>query len=241
MSLYLVLVLGSLLIPLLLSFDKKVAFYRHWPVLIPSIFITGVFFAAFDSYFAAKGIWGFNPRYHAGIVIAHLPLEEWLFFIFIPYASIFIHFVLKAYFPGIGLTGKTTRTISLTLIIILAAVIIAESDKAYSVTYFALMAFVLLISVILKGKLLNVFYISFTVILIPFIIVNGILTGSLIEGEVVWYNPDEITGIRLITIPVEDFAYGFSLILINLLLMDYFQKLISTRKNKENWKPGQPA
>jgi lycopene cyclase domain-containing protein len=62
--------------------------------------------------------------------------------------------------------------------------------------------------------------------------VNGILTGSLIEGEVVWYNPDEISGIRLITIPVEDFAYGFSLIFINLLFMDYFQRIISTRKIK---------
>jgi lycopene cyclase domain-containing protein len=103
------------------------------------------------------------------------------------------------------------------------------------------MAIVLLISVFQKGRLLNSFYISFPVILIPFIIVNGILTGSLIEGEIVWYNPAEITGIRLITIPVEDFAYGFSLIFINLLLIDYFQGLISNRKNKQNWKSGKPG
>ena len=69
------------------------------------------------------------------------------------------------------------------------------------------------------------------VILIPFIIVNGILTGSFIEGEIVWYNPDEITGIRLITIPVEDFAYGFSLILINLHLMNYFRKLFIKKQD----------
>lgn len=232
MPLYLALVLASISIPLLLSFDRKVAFYRYWPALFPSIIITGVFFAAFDSFFAAKGIWGFNPRYHTGFVLAHLPLEEWLFFILIPYSSIFIHFVLKAYFPGMGLKDKTTRTITFALIFIQAAVIMAEHDKAYSVTYFSLMMLVLMISLFHKRKLLNEFYLSFLVILIPFIIVNGILTGSLIEGEVVWYNEAEITGIRLITIPVEDFAYGFSLIFINLLLMDYFQKLISTRKNK---------
>lgn len=224
--------LGSISIPFLLSFDKNVAFYRYWPVLLPSILITGVFFAALDIYFAAKGIWGFNPRYHTGIILAHLPLEEWLFFILIPYASIFIHFVLKAYFPRAGLNDKTTRTITFTLILILAAGIITGPGKIYSVTYFSLMAIVLLFSVFQKVKLLNGFYISFLVILIPFIIVNGILTGSLIEGEVVWYNPAEITGFRLITIPVEDFAYGFSLIFINLLLMDYIQKLISKRKNK---------
>jgi len=232
MPLYLALVLGSISIPLLLSFDRKVAFYRYWPALLPSIIITGAFFAAFDSCFTAKGIWGFNPRYHTGIVLARLPFEEWLFFILVPYSSIFIHFVLKAYFPGMGFNDKTTRTITFILIFILAIVIVAEHDKTYSVTYFTLMTLVLIISFFHKGKLLNGFYISFLVILIPFIIVNGILTGSLIEEEVVWYNEAEITGIRLITIPVEDFAYGFSLIFINLLLMDHFRKLIDTRKNK---------
>lgn len=232
MPLYLALELGSICIPLLLSFDRKVAFYRQWPVLIPSILITGAFFAAFDIYFAAKRIWGFNPRYHSGIIIAHLPLEEWFFFILIPYASIFIHFVMKAYFPGLGFNDKTTRIVTFILIFFLAAVIIAERDKVYSVTYFSLMVLVLLISLLLKSKLLNGFYISFLVILIPFIMVNGILTGSLIEGEVVWYNHNEITGFRLITIPVEDFAYGFSLIFINLLFMDYFRNFINIRKNK---------
>jgi lycopene cyclase domain-containing protein len=51
-------------------------------------------------------------------------------------------------------------------------------------------------------------------------IVNGILTGSLIEKEVVWYNPDEILGLRVLTIPAEDFVYGFSLILFNLLVIN---------------------
>ena len=95
------------------------------------------------------------------------------------------------------------------------------------------MIVVLVISSIMKDRLLNRFYISFLVILIPFIIINGILTGSFIEGEVVWYNPEEITGIRLGTIPVEDFAYGFSMILINLMLMNFFSKqAISNKDNK---------
>ena len=154
-----------------------------------------------------------------------LPLEEWLFFIVIPYASIFIHYVLIAYFPDAILPDKTTRMISAVINGNLAIAIILNPDRAYSVVYFSLMIIVLLISMFERTGLLNRFYISFPVILIPFIIINGILTGSFIDGEVVWYNSDEITGIRMITIPVEDFAYGFSLILINLLLMNYFRKL----------------
>jgi len=60
--------------------------------------------------------------------------------------------------------------------------------------------------------------------LIPFFIVNGILTGSFIENEVVWYNNDENLGIRLFTIPIEDTIYAFTLILTTLALTEYFQK-----------------
>jgi len=225
MPLYLILLILSIFFPLVLSFDKKVGFYKHWPVLLPSLLLTGALFIVFDIYFAREGIWGFNPQYHSGIVPAGLPLEEWLFFIVIPYSSIFIHYVLIAYFPNGILPGKTTKMISAVLMAILLFAIILNPDRAYSVVYFSLMIAVLLISLFEKTGLLNRFFISFPVILVPFIIINGILTGSFIEGEVVWYNETEITGLRLITIPVEDFAYGFSLILINLLLMNYFRKL----------------
>jgi lycopene cyclase domain-containing protein len=87
------------------------------------------------------------------------------------------------------------------------------------------MILVLVAGLFEKTQVLNRFYVSFPVILIPFLIVNGILTGSLIPGEVVWYNTEEILGIRILTVPVEDFAYGFSLILTNLMLMNYFRRL----------------
>jgi lycopene cyclase domain-containing protein len=60
--------------------------------------------------------------------------------------------------------------------------------------------------------------------LIPFFIVNGILTGTGINEEVVWYNDEENLGIRLLTIPVEDIFYAFSLILLNLLLFKKFKQ-----------------
>lgn len=233
MPLYLLLLICSTAFPLALSFDRKVAFFRHWPVLIPSLIITGAFFVMADIWFAKRAIWGFNPGYHSGIVLAGLPLEEWLFFIAIPYASIFIHYVLIAYFPEKILSDRATSAITITLIMILLPVILTHTGRSYTLVYLSLMPVVLLISSMMKDRLLNRFYISFLVILIPFIIVNGILTGSFIDGEVVWYNPEEITGIRLGTIPAEDFAYGFSLILINLMLMNCFRKK-KIKINKDN-------
>src|SRR6478609_5864849 len=94
---YLLLNLLSVLFPFLLSFDKKVAFYKHWRYLFPAIFITGVFFIAWDMLFTAKGIWSFNPHYITGIYIYNLPLEEVLFFLCVPYACVFIYEVMNAY------------------------------------------------------------------------------------------------------------------------------------------------
>ena len=73
-------------------------------------------------------------------------------------------------------------------------------------------------------KLLSSFYITFLVMLIPFFIVNGILTGTGIQEEVVWYNDEENLGIRILTIPAEDILYAFSLILLNLILFKKFKQ-----------------
>lgn len=165
-------------------------------------------------------------------MLAGLPLEEWLFFVVIPYASIFIHYVLKAYFPHMHLSERNTKITSVVIIVILLFCVLTYYEKAYSVVYFSLMIFVLIFSILGKKGLMNRFYLSFLVILIPFMIINGILTGSFIQGEVVWYNENEITGIRILTIPIEDFAYGFSLILINLLLMNYFRSIFYKDPNR---------
>ncbi|RZV65666.1 MAG: lycopene cyclase domain-containing protein, partial [Flavobacteriaceae bacterium] len=73
-------------------------------------------------------------------------------------------------------------------------------------------------------------YVTFLVMLIPFFIVNGILTGSFIEDQVVWYSDSEIIGIRLFTIPIEDTVYAFTMILTNLVLVEYLQKKFSAIK-----------
>jgi lycopene cyclase domain-containing protein len=50
------------------------------------------------------------------------------------------------------------------------------------------------------------------------------LTGSGIEGEVVWYNNQENLGARIFTIPIEDSAYAFSMLLFNLTVFKFFTK-----------------
>ena len=68
-------------------------------------------------------------------------------------------------------------------------------------------------------ELLRRYYLTFCVILIPFFLVNSVLTGSFIAEPVVWYNNAQNLGIRIGTVPVEDISYAFSLILLNLIVI----------------------
>ncbi len=93
-----------------------------------------------------------------------------------------------------------------------------------SITFILTSIFLNLHRWVWKTNYLGKFYVAFLFILIPFFIVNGILTGTGIEDQVVWYNNLENLGIRMGTIPVEDTFYGMLLILMNASLFEYLQK-----------------
>ena len=118
---------------------------------------------------------------------------------------------------------KATKFITITLIIVLSIVISLNTDKAYTFLNYGLLFVILLYSLFTKNQEIRSFYISFLVILIPFFIVNGILTGSFIEEPVVWYNNNENLGIRLGTIPIEDIGYAFVMLFSNIILIEKFK------------------
>jgi lycopene cyclase domain-containing protein len=51
------------------------------------------------------------------------------------------------------------------------------------------------------------------------LLVNGYLTGR----PVVLYGEEFFLGVRLFTIPIEDFLFGFSLITLSVVLWEYFK------------------
>lgn len=179
-------------------------------------------------------IWGFNPDHLNGFSIVNLPVEEILFFIAIPYACMFTYDIIKnEWFIKINRVYLKFFTLLLAASLIIIAIF--NTDKLYtSVTFFLTASFLLLHIYILKSNYLAHFYLSYLIIyLIPFIIVNGILTGSLIGEPIVWYNNTENLAIRIFTIPVEDFFYGMLLYLMNATI---YEKLLSSAKLNTNIK-----
>lgn len=222
MSLYLWLNLLSISVPFLVSFHPRIKLYKQWKSLFMALIITLVPFIIWDVYFTVQGYWGFNETYLSGLYFLHLPIEEWLFFICIPYACVFTHLSLLEINPKIGLSDKATSIVTYGLAIIFSLVLILNFSKAYTAVDMIFALIVLWMCYRIRPKLLNSFYLTFLVMLIPFFIVNGVLTGTGIEGNIVWYNDAQNLGIRMGTIPVEDSAYAFSMILMNLLLFFSF-------------------
>lgn len=223
-QIYLFLMVATVFFPLLFSFEKRVAYFRSWKYLFPAMIITATVFLMWDTIFTKNGVWGFNPDYIHQVYFLHLPLEEILFFFAVPFASIFIYMFLNKFWPNAGLFDKFAQHITVVIIVVALAVAIFNTDKAYTllnccyaVIFLGLQLFVI------KGTYMGRFYRFYLVHLIPFFIVNGILTGTGINGEVVWYNNEENLGIRLLTIPVEDTLYSMSLMLMNITLYEYFR------------------
>ena len=219
MSLYLFLNIASFLIPFLYSFEKRMKYSKRWKVILPSLIITALFFIIWDIIFTQMGVWRFNPRYHSGIEFFGLPIEEWLFFICIPYASIFIHFSFQYFLPNVALSDTVVKKIYWFLMLLIVPVTVLNYDRWYTFVNLSLFVIVLTIAVFKFSTILKTYFITFLIILIPFLLVNGILTGSFIEEPVVFYNDNENLGIRLGTIPVEDIGYAFTMLLMSLVLM----------------------
>jgi lycopene cyclase domain-containing protein len=224
MSLYAWLMLASFIGPFALSFDKKVAFYKSWGPLFIGILLNGVIFILWDGWFARTGVWGFNTDYVWDIFINDLPLEEWSFFVIVPYASVFIYACLKAYIPKQPFQ-KVKHHLTLLFLIFTFILALFNTDKSYTFWNCFITSMLLLIHYLfLKREWMGYFWLAYFIHLIPFFIINGILTGMATPEPVVWYNNNENLGIRLVTIPIEDSIYALTCLLLPITVMEWLQQ-----------------
>jgi len=215
---YLLLDFIILIFPFLLSFDKKVAFYKSWKYLLPAIAINGTLFVLWDIYFTAHGVWSFNPKYITGILFFNLPIEEVLFFVVVPYSCAFIYEVLNAYITKELI--KNARPINTIVLAVSLLSCIVFYDKVYTTVNAGIcFALVFISAYIYKFKHMGRFYLSFFVSLIPFLIFDGLIT----DLPIVSYDNTQNMAIRFYSIPVEDFFYCLSLLLNTVLIVDYFR------------------
>jgi len=221
---YLLINLGAISVPFIASFDSRLRFDKQWKFLFPSMLLTMLVFIPWDMLKTDLEVWGFNPRYLLGFYIGNLPIEEWLFFIAIPYACLFTYHSLN-YLVKRDYFENYAEKITLILAIFLLLVGFLNLGRLYtSVTFISTGSFLLFHRFVIRGIYMGRFYLMYLVTLVPFFIVNGLLTGSFIPEEVVYYDDAQNLGIRLGTIPVEDMVYGLLMLLMNVSWFEYFRK-----------------
>jgi lycopene cyclase domain-containing protein len=220
-NLYLILDIAAVFFPLILSFDKKVAYYKSWKAVFSAILIVGIPFVAWDIYFTQIGVWGFNPAYLVGLEITNLPIEEILFFIIVPFACTFIFACLKAYFKELRL--KMFNQVVYIGIAIYAIVVLVLGFGTYYANIVSILALITVFILSRANNQINHLPLAFIISLIPFFIMNAVLTGTGIENEIVWYNDLQNSSFRFNTIPIEDVMYAWVLIGWNVFLYERIQ------------------
>lgn len=221
---YLLLDLFSISFPLIRSFEPKIRFVSKWKYLFPGMLFAGLIYIPWDIWFTRSGVWGFNPDYILGINILHLPLEEWLFFIFIPYACFFI-FEVGVYFFKLK-EFKTAPVYHAVIALVLLVMGYRHMEQTYtSIVCWGAGISLLIANVVIREARWSYFWAMYGISLVPFLLVNSALTGSFTPKPVVWYNNLENCGIRLGTIPIEDTVYLlFYLLLIFMVYETLYRK-----------------
>jgi lycopene cyclase domain-containing protein len=210
MSLYAWVIILSFAGPFALSFDKKVAFHKEWRFVFLAALIVAVPFLIWDELFTQWKVWGFNPTYLLKIYLGQLPLEEVLFFVVIPYNFIFILKVIQAYFPNRN-QKRFAPLFAFAFMISAIVWMLLHSDNYYTFLATFLTA---VLTIFLRNKIwYQDFMWAYLLCLIPFFIVNGVLTGAVTPEPIVWYSEQHIIGWRMISIPFEDLYYNYALLL----------------------------
>ncbi len=214
---YLLIDLFSVILPFAFSFDSRMRFYTRWRFFLPGLFFTAFFFLVWDYFKTKYGVWSFNDKYIIGIRFFGMPVEEYLFFLAIPYACTFIYEAIGFYstrriFPE----GLKYAVWSLSALMFISSFFFIHRAYSFSVLFLLGLVFPLATAILSSVKL-DRFIQMYVISLIPMFIVNGLLTAL----PVVIYDNTQNLGIRVGTIPIEDFLYSAILLLMNVAIYEW--------------------
>ncbi|MBN9283544.1 MULTISPECIES: lycopene cyclase domain-containing protein [unclassified Flavobacterium] len=221
---YLLINLLTVIVCFIFSFDKRIQFNKQFSAFLKAGILVAIPFIIWDIFFTKIGVWWFNKAYTLGISIFGLPIEEWLFFICIPFSCIFTFFCLDKFF-NLDRARPYNNIIVFISVIVCAVFALLYTDKIYTlVTAIITILTLVFLHFIARVDWIGKASLVFSVLMLGFFPVNGVLTGTGLESAIVNYNPEEFLNIRLLTIPIEDAVYGYAQFLLNLYFFKMFQK-----------------
>ena len=206
--------------PLLFGSMRRFYFINRWPIAFVSIVIAAIPFIIWDILVTGRH-WMFNENFTLPWRFASLPLEEWLFFFTVPFACLFTWEMINR-FLGDGKAGAGRVLRYLIPLLPAAGLFFFHLGKEYTglVMFFLAMAFYL--DKVLETDLVykKNFYWYAMITGVFTLLFNGYLTAR----PVVLYGEPYQLGLRLVTVPLEDFGFGFSLLFICTIIYQAFKQ-----------------
>lgn len=221
---YLLINFLTVIICFVFSFNKRIRFDRYFLTFLKANLIVAIPFIIWDIFFTRIGVWWFNMNYTISKSLLGLPVEEWLFFICIPFSCVFTFFCLEKFLKLDWANTFNNIIVSVSIVVCSWAALIYNAKIYTLFTAIATLITLLFLHFIAKVEWLGKASFVFLVLMLGFIPVNGVLTGMGLDSPIVNYNPKEFLNIRLITIPIEDAFYGYSQFLMNVYFFKLFQK-----------------
>jgi len=204
--------LSSTLLPIPLG--KEVRYQKRLPPLLISIAVVGLLFIAWDAYATASGHWHFNPDYVLAPRILALPIEEILFFVTVPFSCLFLYESSKRFLPSAPLSTPPRPFLALGALLLLSGPL--ALPQAYTAIAISVLGAVVMgVSLLLPSLWQDLHAWRYLALcFLMFLIFNQALTSI----PIVLYSDWAISGLRIGTIPVEDFLFNLSLLLSYLLV-----------------------
>lgn len=214
----------TIIICFIYSFDRRIHFNRFFVSFLKASIIVAVPFILWDIWFEHHGIWWFNDRYLIGLRLIGLPLEEWMFFICIPFSCVFTYYCLNKFFDLTWMNAWNNIIVFVTTIVCTVIGLLHYHLTYTFVTSIVTTLTVLYLHFIVQKPWIGQASFVYTILMLGFFPVNGVLTGFGLDEPIVNYNPSHFLGIRIGTIPIEDAVYGYAQFLLNIYFFEYFTK-----------------
>ena len=206
--------------PIACQFNRQIKPISYWRLRLLSSAIVMIPYIIWDVLVTGSH-WWFNAAYTLNFRLLGLPIEEWLFFITVPFGCLLVWETLPRADKATQM--KILRYVRLILyMMLLGGVSVFSMGKQYTGLVLLCFGFVGLTDRLLRVDLLlqPKTYLYLAVVLGLILVFNGYLTAR----PVVLYGEVYQIGYRIFSIPIEDFGYGFTLMLFNAILYEKFRE-----------------
>lgn len=197
----------------LLSLFTDVKPHKKWRSLLAAYTLVSIPFILIDYWATRSSLWSFNELYILSYRVLLLPSEEILFFLTVPFAMMYVWGVVRKHVKHKPMRTSFSLFLMAAISTVSITTLIIFANNTYTMMS-TMLAFVT-VCIIAATKLVfdNRFWIFQIALLGIFVMANIILTSM----PIIIYNNAEIIGVKLSTIPIEDFFFNFAF--INLFLI----------------------